>query len=351
MIAHVTHILPLASIRRKRILPIKGTVLVRAGQKVTPTDIIAQADLTPEHIVLDIARGLGVSPNKAASYITREIGDEISEGSKVASRSGFASRVVRSPFPGRLVSISGGQVLIEIKNKPFQLKAGIPGSIASIEAERGAIIETNGAWIQGVWGNGKVDYGQLTILSKDLDHIVTPDGFDVSQRGTMMLGGYCNQAKALETAADVPIRGLILSSLAPKLISTAIKMPYPIIVLEGFDQVKMNSAAHTLLTTNESRELAINAESYNRFEGKRPEIVIPLQGAGDSPTPLNVETFTQGQKVRILRSPHASTVAKITFVQPGLTRFPSGLRAAAANVELEDGEKAVVPLANIEVLG
>jgi hypothetical protein len=66
---------------------------------------------------------------------------------------------------------------------------------------------------------------------------------------------------------------------------------------------------------------------------------------------LNVETFTQGQKVRILRSPHASAIATITFVQPGLTRFPSGLRASAANVELEDGEKAVVPLANIEVLG
>lgn len=351
MIAPVTHFLPLATIRRKRILPIKGTVLVRAGQKVTPTDIIAQADLTPEHIVLDIARGLGVSSSKAGSYVTREIGDEISEGSIVASRSGFASRVVRSPFSGRLVSISGGQVLIEVKNKPFQLKAGLPGSIASIEADMGAYIETIGSWIQGVWGNGRVDYGQLTVISEDLDHIVSPDDFNVSQRGTMMLGGYCNSVKALKTAADAPIRGLILSSMAPKLIPTALKMPFPLIVLEGFDRVKMNSAAHTLLITNDTREITINAESYDRYKGIRPEVVIPLQSSTDPPTPLNVETFTQGQKVRILRSPYTSSIATITYVHPGLNRFPSGLRAAAANVELDDGEKAIVPLANIEVLG
>ena len=84
MLAPVTHILPLATIRRKRVLPTDGKVLVRAGQNVNPTDVIAQADLNPEHVVLDVSRALGVSANQAKDYVQRDVGDEVSEGSTIA---------------------------------------------------------------------------------------------------------------------------------------------------------------------------------------------------------------------------------------------------------------------------
>jgi hypothetical protein len=35
---------------------------------------------------------------------------------------------------------------------------------------------------------------------------------------------------------------------------------------------------------------------------------------------------------------------------PGLVVFPSGIRALAGEVQLENGESAVLPLANLEVL-
>jgi hypothetical protein len=90
---------------------------------------------------------------------------------------------------------------------------------------------------------------------------------------------------------------------------------------------------------------------YNRLTGERPEIVIPAEGSGSPPIPIDLQRLEEGLRVRILRSPYLGAVGMITMIYPGLTRFPSGLRATGAQIELEDGEKVVVPVANIEVLG
>jgi transcription antitermination factor NusG len=139
--------------------------------------------------------------------------------------------------------------------------------------------------------------------------------------------------------------------MATNLIPVAARMPYPIIVLDGFGQNPVNSAAHTLLVTNEGREITINAEPYDRFSGKRPEAIIPLPPAGEPRIPRNVTRFTAGQQVRVVRAPFAHKVGVIEALSPEAVAFPSGLRLPAARVEFSDGNKELVPLANIEVLG
>ncbi|MBN2501085.1 MAG: hypothetical protein JXB38_09935 [Anaerolineales bacterium] len=351
MLATVTHIIPMASIQRTRLLPIEGDVLVRAGQKVNATDIIAQANLNPEHVVLDVARGLGVQPGEAAEYIEREVGEKVSQGSIIASRPGLAARVVRAPRDGVLVVISSGQVMLQVSAKPFQLTAGVPGTIAKVEADYGAVVETTGSWLQAVWGNGHVNYGTLVVMAHDADHVLAITELDPSRRGSMVYAGHCNERKVLESAAEVQLRGLILGSMATSLIPVATRMPYPIIVLDGFGQSAVNMAAHKLLASNEGREITINAEPYDRFSGKRPEAIIPLPAAGEPRIPRNVTRFSAGQQVRVVRAPYTHKVGIIETLSPEPVAFPSGLRMAAARIEFSDGNKELVPLANIEVLG
>jgi hypothetical protein len=250
-----------------------------------------------------------------------------------------------------VVAISGGQVLLQVSNQPFNLLAGVTGTVTEIEADYGVSIESSGAWIQGVWGNDRIAVGGLQVLAKTPDHELTTSDIDPSQRGSVILAGYCKERRALESAGTAQWRGLILGSMATQMVPVAEKMTYPIIILEGFGRIPINAAAYKLLSTSASREVVLNTMPYNRLTGERPEIVIPAEGSGSPPIPIDLQRLEEGLRVRILRAPNLGSVGIITTIYPGLTRFPSNLRAAGAQIELENGEKVVVPLANIEVLG
>jgi hypothetical protein len=351
MLAPVTHILPLANIRRQRMLPVEGVVLVRAGQEVKADEVIAQAEINPEHISLNIERGLGVPRNSVSNYLKREIGDDIPAGGVVARRSGMFSREVRAPRAGKLVAVGGGQVLLQVSNRPFDLLAGIPGTVLEIKADLGAVIQTSGAWIQGVWGNGRLEVGPLQLIPQEKNQPVTPGQLDPGYQGSIVLAGHCGDREVLEKGAEIRLKGLILGSMATRLIPLASRAPYPIILIDGFGRIPMNSAAYNLLSTNVQREVTLNAMQYNLLTGDKPEVVIPLSRVENPPIPINVSQIEPSDRVRILRQPHQGTIGTVETVLPGVKRFPSGLQVEAIEVLLEGGEKVVVPVANIEVLG
>jgi hypothetical protein len=173
----------------------------------------------------------------------------------------------------------------------------------------------------------------------------------VSLRGSVILGGHVRDAETLRAAAELPVRGLILSSLLSPLIVQAYQMRYPIIVTDGFGAMPMNSAAFKLLTTNNKREATVNAEHFDRYSGNRPEVIIPLPVSSEPPEPNSFETFAVGQTVHLRRPPSAGMVGTLSSLPAGLSTLPSGLRAPAAEVKLENGETVLVPLVNLEVVG
>jgi len=350
MLAHVTHILPVTNIQRERVLPRPGQVTVRKGQKVTPGDVIAEAVLIPEHDLLDIARGLGVSAQKADQYIQRKVGEEVGEGDVIAGPVGMARRVVRAPRPGKVVVVGSGQVLIQAESKPYELRAGMDGVVTDLIPDLGAIITTSGALIQGVWGNGRMDFGLLNVQMRSADDTLTTDQLDVSLRGAVVLGGFCGDKNVLISADELPLRGLILASMDSTLIPVAMKMRYPILLTEGFGRTPMSSAAFKLLSTSARREVSVNAEPWNRYEGTRPEIIIPLPTTSEPALPSETTEFKIGQLVRMVLSPHKGKIGTLTYLHPGTATLPNGLRARAADLRLESGENLTLPLANIEVL-
>jgi hypothetical protein len=350
MLASITHILPLTTIRRERLLPLPGKIVVRKGQKVSASDPVAEANLAPEHLLLDLARGLGLRAVEADQHIQCKVGDQLAEGDIVAGPVGIARRVVRTPKRARVLLLGGGQAMLEVQSQPFELKAGLSGDVVDLISDRGVIIETRGALIQGVWGNGRIDFGLMFALAKSADETLTPDQLDVSMRGSIVLAGHCEDPEVLKTAQEMPLRGLILGSINPTLLPLASKMPYPILVVEGFGRLPMNSAAFKLLSTNERREVSVNAEPWDRYTGNRPEIVISLPTSGAVTQPTEAGYFAPEQQVRVISAPYQGKIGTIAHLDPGLYMFPNGIRAHAAQVHLETGEDAVIPLANLEVL-
>ncbi len=350
MLASVVHVLPMTRIRRHRLLPITGRVLVRKGQNVTPVDVIAEANLEPRHRLLDVARGLGVGISQADQYLEREAGEAVSEGDILAGPVGWGKRVVRAPCSGRVILTGRGKLLIEEDSPPFQLLAGLSGEVISLIPGRGAIVESIGALVQGVWGNGVINFGLLRVLIKKAEDIFIVDQLDIDLRGSVVFAGYCGDEQVLRTAAELPLRGLILSSMAASLIPTAEKLSLPIVVIEGFGLLPINSAAFNLLVTSDRREIAVNAEKMDSYASQRPEVFISLPVNQMVHEPRDATIFSPGQKVKIIRAPYQSQIGTLITLKPGLEVLPNGVKANTAEIELENSIKVKLPLANLEVL-
>jgi hypothetical protein len=351
MLAPVLNILPLATIVRERTLPVAGKVNAHVNQRVSPTDVIAEASYSREHVLFDVARTFGVSVSAADKMIKVNTNDRVMQGALVAESGGLMSRSIKAPRAGRVIIVGSGQVLMEVGDTRIELRAGMPGVVTQVLPERGVVIQTAGALIQGVWGNGRIDNGLMVNLLQKPDEVLTADRLDVSLRGSVILGGHVRDLETLKAAAELPVRGLILSSLLSPLIVSAYQMRYPILVTDGFGAMPMNSAAFRLLTTNEKREVTVNAEHFDRYYGNRPEVIIPLPVSTEPPEPNSFEPFRTGQTVRLRRPPNAGMIGTVSSLPVGLSTLPSGLRAPSADVRLENGETMLVPLVNLEVVG
>ena len=353
MLAPIIHIMPLTTIQRERLLPASGRVVVRMDQKVSPVDVVAETNLGLQHILVDVARLLGISPDKADELIRCKAGDRLTSNQLIAQMPGLISHPVYSPDDGRVVAVGGGQVLMEIGDTIFELRAGLPGTITRVFPDRGVEITSHGTLIQGVWGNDRVDIG-LMLPAPQLDSpgdILEAGQLDVSLRGAIIIAGHCSDPRALQVAGELPLRGLILGSISPELLPLATKSHFPIVVTDGFGHHPMNAVAYKLLMTNTKREVALNSTSFDRYKGTRPEIFIPLPVSQPPPQARDSDIFSNGQQVRIRRNPNIFEVGTLTNLIPGLTDFPSGLSLPAADVLLESGQKVVIPLVNLEVLG
>jgi hypothetical protein len=349
MLAPVVHYLPLTLIRRERRLPQPGKVLVRAGQKVAATDAVAEVNLFPDFLLLDVARSLQLSTSKTENYLQCHIGDQLAQGDVIAGPVGLANRIVRAPRDGKVVLAAEGQVLLETTGKVVQLKAGIPGNVVELFGDRGVLVETTGALIQGVWGNGRIDAGVMSVLAKKPDMLLTIADLDVSLRGSIVLAGYCNDPEVLSMAEELPLRGLVFGSLAASLLPVAAKLTCPVLVIEGFGDRPINPVVFKLLSTSERREVALNAEAWDRFTGARPELVISLPAPGNTTVPQDMVVFEVEKPVRVLRGPQVGELGLIVSLK-GNVVFPGGLRARAAEVRFENGKTQFLPLANLEIV-
>lgn len=348
-LAPACHMLPLTLIRRDRKLKFPGKILVRKGQKVGANDPVVEARLHSKHALLDVAMGLAVSRLKSEQYIRVKPGDQLLKGDLIAGPVGMARRVMRAPQNCQVLLVGADQVLLELSENAAQVRAGMSGEVVEIIADRGVVIETTGSLIQGNWGNGQADFGVLAVLVRETGDLLSVDQLDLSMRGAVLFGTHCAEEAFLQAARELPVRGLILASMSISLRSVAESMDYPILLLEGFGKMTLNKQAFRLLSGSGGREVSVNAQAWEPFEGRRPEVVIPMPAEG-MPVPLRTtERFMVNQLVRSVRSPNAGKTGRLARLC-GPVLFPSGLRAEAAELQYDDGEKAVVPLANLELL-
>jgi biotin carboxyl carrier protein len=349
MLAPITHILPLTSLTRGRTLPGFAHVLVKAGQKVKATDVIAEMPAERRHIIIDVWQVLKPGKkNVGINLVNHKAGEKIKKGDVIAETGGMFSKVVRAPADCEIVAVGGNQVMLEIEGGKIEVKAGFSGTVKEILADRGALIESTGALIQGVWGNNRLAMGVLVNMAHSPGELLTRERMDVSMRGAVVFAGHCDRAEVLLGANELGIAGLILGSMTSDLVPTALQIDMPVLLLEGFGTQPINSFAYRLLTTSEKRDVCINAAAPEPIYGIRPEVFIELPAEGEPAREL-VE-FSEGQEVRIIGKPHESVVGTLEEILPMPVALSNKLKTRAAIIRLEDSQEVIIPLSNLDVI-
>ncbi len=350
MNAQIVHMKSFVTIRRECFLPQEGKVLVRKGQHVLPDEVLAVCESLPEYLLFDYARGLGLPAQKADRLLQVKVGQEIEEKDILAGPVGWAKRVVRSSKKGKVVLAGDGQLLLGVVKPPFELKAGFEAIVADLIAGRGVILETNGDLIQGIWGNGKCSSGVLMNPYQAAEEELSAEHFTLDMRDAVLMGGWVSKPSTLKSAAEFPLRGVILGGLAANLIGLAREMPYPILVLDGFGAIGMNSLAYQILSKNERKQISINAGEWDRLNGTRPEAIVGLSEIESEEMVSDLVELSAGQTVRICNSPYFGKIGHLERIIPGRTILSNGISIHAGEILLEDGEKVISPLDNIEVI-
>jgi len=350
-----SHVTLLATLKRERFLPIPGKVVAKMGQRMEASNVVAHTIIAHHHRLVDIARRLGVPNDKADHFMVKQEGDPVKKGEPLAVRKSFLNLVTTrepSPVDGEVVLVGDGKVLLAAISEPFELKAGLPGTIIDLVPDRGVTIETSGALLEGVWGNGRDDFAVLRALGGPED-VLLPEQLEMGLRGVILAAGLLEDKAVFKQMLEVRLRGLILGSLRAELLPEVQKLPIPVLVTEGFGSQGFSLAAHTLLTTNNGREVWINAQAWDRYAGKRPEVIIPLPSPGQSPPqPADGQALQAGLRVRIVRGPRAGRVGEVKALSERAVLLPSGLRTPVASVQLDQSHEpeVTVPFANLEII-
>jgi len=320
------------------------------NEKVQAGDVLAEAEPAARFYSLDLARALGLPAKEAVKYVRRERGERVDAGDVLAGPAGVTRRTLRAPAAGEVVGLQDGRLIFEARGAVVALRASFAGIVVGSDGVQSVTLETTGALVQAVWGNGKQESGVMRQVTGTASDRLEPSLFDLSLRGAVILGGICTQPSALQQAAELSVRGLILGSLAADLVQQARRLSFPVVVTEGFGEIAMNSAAFSLLMTNVGREVTVDGRAGGSYSLQRPEVIIPLPAARQVALPDEVVPINPGVRVRVIQAPYMGAVGVVREIPVRAVAYPSGVLARSARVELEGSGPAMIPLANLEIL-
>lgn len=339
------------NIRRICKLPYPGQVLVKEGMDVKPGDIIAEAKVPAEVMMLDISKGLGITPEETSACLIREVDENLEQGDVIAQCEKTLPRIFRAPVDGRILSYQKGQMALSTKFAKATLHANMVGKIAEVVPEYGAVISVQGSLIQGVWGNGRSGIGQLHAADIPIDKPLTGSVLDDLTSEHVLAGGLCQDSDFLEACESKEIAGLILGTIAPDLIPKVQSFNFPVILLLGFGETAPAEDLFDLLTSSDGMTVVVNACLVDHFAGKRPEIIIPKE-EGNSERELGFRKKLEvGDQVRIISSKANHRSGKVVQLFENDQLYDNNLAFPTALVKLQSMEKIKVPQQNLVVIG
>ena len=356
-------------VQRVRRLPIKGEVLVKEGDAVGPSTVVARAMLPGMLQTIRLAEKLGIEAKDAKEMALVKEGDAIEKGQLVAKTKGlfgkFFSQEVVSEYAGTIETISEitGNILVREASIPVDLTAYVAGKIDRILPDEGAVVETRGAMVQGIFGIGGERRGTIRVAVNSGADVLDESAIQASDKGKILVGGRGVTSAALHKANDLEVAGIIVGAvrdadlieLLGYEIGVAItgqeNVATTLVCTEGFGELRMAERTFQLLKSIEGQEASMNGATQIRAGVIRPEVIAPIaHPAGDVPPAHAGQVLTEGTPVRVIREPYFGRLGTVTGLPAQLQVVESGTEVRVLVARLDDGQEVTVPRANVEII-
>ncbi len=365
---------PQTVVRKRRILPIPGQVLVHEGQAVTTTTVIAQTELPGKVHAVNVVNLLGIVPQEIRRYMLKREGDSVQAGEPLAENHPFIKWLkvqVPAPITGTIETVSEvtGQVFLREPPRPLALTAYLDGHVAEIFPGQGATVETACSLVQGIFGIGGEAVGTIARAVVSPEDELTPERITDAHRGTILVGGSLigrdGFARAKQTGVDAIVVGgindLDLKQLLGRDLGVAItgteQVGLTLIITEGFGRIAMARRTFDLLASKVGQRASCSGETQIRAGVIRPEVIIPLSERST----FNVQRSTEeaagvggglkvGDQIRIIREPYFGQICRVSALPADLRTLPTGSKARVLEAELDDGQQIIIPRTNVELL-
>lgn len=366
---------PRTTIEKMRRLPLKGTVIVKEGDRVTPDTVVARSEIPGIVQTVKLAEQAGVEPGEIKNILRVKIGDKIEKGTILAQTKGMFG-LFKSDYPSKVEGVleliveATGHLGIRTPPTPIEKTAYIQGRIKQVLPGEGVVVECEGALVQGIFGVGGERLGQLMTLTSRADEPLTDALIKPEHRGKIVVGGSNVSLAALKKAAEVGVVGIVVGGVVDRElidylrgalnnptfdIGVAITGQEPIsftlLVTEGFGTIRMAERTFSLLKSLEGKVGSINGATQIRAGVIRPEVIVPLEGGQTTIAPeTEGGQLTIGTPIRVIREPYFGLLGTVTGLPTELTQVESETMVRVLQTKLEDGREVMVPRANVEII-
>ncbi len=362
-------------VRRKRLLPLPGAVLVNVGDAVRADSPVARAELPGKVQAVNVANLLGIAPDEIREYLVKREGEPVQKDEVIAENKPLIKwfkTEVRSPIPGTIEAVSTvtGQVLLREPPRLLELLAYIDGTVVEVHPNQGVTVETACSLIQGIFGIGGETRGDIAIAVKSPEETLTPEHLTPDLKGNVVVGGALCPIETMNKAKDVGVAALVVGGIHDKdlrallgydlgvAITGTEKVGFTLIMTEGFGSIPMAAKTFKLLAAHAGRKASVSGATQIRAGVIRPEIIIPQPDhttsspsrEGKDEEERAREGIKIGDLVRIIRDPLFGKIGEVSRLPPDLQKIPTESLVRVLEVRFPDGTTAVIPRANIEVI-
>ncbi|MDD2889244.1 MAG: hypothetical protein PHE49_01205 [bacterium] len=357
-------------VRKERRLPLKGEVIVTIGTKVTAETMVARTELPGDVNPLNIGGLLGVPPEDIEHYLMKHPGDSLTKGEPIAQTKGlfgFMKTTINSPIDGTFESLSKitGQAILRQPPTLVAINAYIDGIVTEILESEGVIIDTVGAFIQGIFGIGGETVGILKKAVTNPTDVLTAQDISPADKDKILIAGSYVTCETMKKAVECGCKGIIVGGIGDQelkeflgydigvAITGTEKKGLTLIVTEGFGPMQMAKRTFELLCSFDGRRASINGATQIRAGVLRPEVIIPLsEDEKDikAVKEIEIKGVDIGTRVRIIREPYFGKLGKVKSLPSELRQIETGTKVRTFEITLDDGTDAILPRANVEMI-